>query len=92
MTRTLARRRLVALGALLVCLYVAGRLSLALIHRVEGFDPAADPLAADCDDCGVTVVLDGDGYFLGSIALYVVIAVCVWLALRRAGWLGRQEG
>jgi len=62
----------------------------ALVYRVEGFDLATDPLNAGCDDCDLTVVLDGIGYFLGGLGLYLVIAVSVWLALRRSGWLGRQ--
>ncbi len=86
----LARRRLVALGVFLVGLYVAWRLSLAFVYRVEDLDPATDPLNSDCDDCGLTVVLDKIGYFLGGLSLYLVIAVFVWLALRRWGWLGRQ--
>lgn len=85
-----AGRRLVALGVFLVGLYVAWRMSLALVYRVEGFDPATDPLAADCDDCEVTVVLDGIGYFLGGLGLYLVVSLSVWLALRRSGWLGRS--
>lgn len=86
----LARRRFVALGVFLVGLYVAWQLALALAYRVEDFDPATDPLDADCDQCGLTVVLDGIGYFLGGLGLYLVIAVSVWLALRRSGWLGRK--
>ena len=44
--RTLRRRRLIALVAFLIGLYAAWRLSLALVYRVEDFDPRADPLDA----------------------------------------------
>ncbi len=71
----------------MVGLYVAWKLSLALVYRGEGYDPVTDPSDAECDDCPLVVVLDGIGYFLGSLLACLVIAVLVWFALRRSGWL-----
>ncbi len=87
---SLARRRLIALVAFVIGLYAAWRLSLALVYRVENFEPNTDPMSTDCDQCGLTVILDAIGYFLGGTCVYLVIALIAWLALRRAGWLGRR--
>ncbi len=70
----------------MVGLYAALKLSLALVYR-GWYDPVTDPSDAECDDCPLVVVLDGIGYFLGSLLACLVIAVLVWFALRRSGWL-----
>lgn len=74
-----ARRLLVAVGIAALGLGMTAVAAVRIIHRAEGYDPGA----TDCDDCGLTLVLDNVGWLAAAVAGYLGLLVLVWWALRR---------
>lgn len=72
-------RLLVGVGVLVLGLYVTIEVATRLIHRSEGYVPGE----ADCDDCGITLVLDNIGWLTAAVGGYLVLSLLLWWLLRR---------
>ena len=64
------RRPVLAAGAFLVGLYVTLQLTTEAIYGAENYQPGA----ADCDDCGITLLLDNIGWLVLVLLGYVALA------------------
>lgn len=69
-----------ALG-LVLGMAVVVRATAEVIYRRAGYEPGV----ADCDDCGITILLDGLGWFGAAIIGYLLVAWLVWRRSRRRG-------
>jgi hypothetical protein len=52
-----------------------------LVYDAEGYEAGA----ADCDDCGLTLLLDNIGWLALAMGAHLLLACLALLALRRAG-------
>ncbi len=74
-------RPLLGFLALGIGLYLVVRLTAAAIYRAEGISLEDE----DCDDCGVTALLDNLGWLRAAVALYALLAgLLLWFASGRA--------
>lgn len=74
-----AWRRLLGVGAAALGFYLTVTIAIRLIHRAEGYDPGA----TDCDDCGITLVLDNIGWLAAVVFGYLGLLLLGWWLLRR---------
>ena len=72
------RRPVLATGAFLVGLYLTFRLTAAAVYAAEDYEAGA----ADCDDCGITLLLDNIGWLVLALLSYFVLAGAVMWWLR----------
>lgn len=79
-------RRLLGVGVVALGLWLTVVGSVRLIHRAEGYRPGD----ADCDDCGLTLVLDNLGWLVAAVGGYVVLVALLWWIPRRSG--SRRSG
>lgn len=77
------RAWLCALG-LVVGMALVVRATAEVIYRRAGYEPGL----ADCDDCGITILLDGLGWFAAAVVGYLLVAWWVWRRTRRRGNAG----
>ena len=54
-------------------------------YASQGFDPGRE--YENCDDCGLTTLLDGLPYLLGVLAAYVVLVAVAYVLIKRRGGL-----
>lgn len=73
-------RPLLGLAVFLAGLYATVQLTVGRIHDAEGYVPGE----TDCDDCGLTLVLDHLGWLGLTVGCYLLLALAAWVALRRA--------
>ena len=76
--RPRAWQRWLGFGTAGLGLYLTVTLAVRLIHRSEGYAPGD----ADCDDCGVTLVLDNIGWLAAAIAGYLGLVLLLWWLFR----------
>lgn len=67
----------------------AWQVAEAVTYAAQDFDPDADALDADCDDCDLTTLLEGLPYLVGILAAYLVLVVLAFVLLKRTGWFTR---
>ena len=66
-------------AAVLLGFYLTLKITASLIYRSEGYNPGD----ADCDDCGITTLLDNIGWLAGAVGGYLLLLLVVWWALGR---------
>jgi hypothetical protein len=76
-----AWQRWLGVGAAILGLYLTVTTAIRLIHRAEGYAPGD----ADCDDCGVTLVLDNIGWLAAAVVSYLGLVLLAWWLLRGRG-------
>ena len=75
------RRPAVAAGAFVLGLYLTLRLTAEAIYAAEDYEPGA----AECDDCGITLLLDNIGWLGLALLAYLALAGLVaWRLKARA--------
>lgn len=52
-------------------------------YASQGFDPSRE--YENCDDCGITTLLDGLPYLIGVLAAYVLLVAVAFLVIERRG-------
>jgi hypothetical protein len=77
------RHALAVLAAFAVGLYATWRVANWLAWRQAGLDRDTTVGSADCDDCGLTVLLDQIGFVLACFAVYFVVVGTAWFVWRR---------
>lgn len=78
-----SKQALACLTAFGVGLYVTWRVANWLAWRQAGLDRDATVMSADCDDCGISVLLDQVGYALACFAAYFLLAGTAWFVWQR---------
>lgn len=78
--RQWAMWRLLVAALFLAGLFVTFKVAAYLIYEAEGYEAGA----ADCDDCGLTLLLDNIGWLALAIAAYFLMAFLAWTSVRRA--------
>ena len=78
-----SRRALAVMAAFVVGLYATWRIAKALAWRQSGLDRDTTVGSADCDDCGLTVLLDQIGLVLACFAVFLLVVGTAWLLWRR---------
>jgi hypothetical protein len=74
-------RVLVGGGVAALGLFATVAVATRGIYHAEGYDPGD----ADCDDCGITLVLDNLGWLAAAVGGYLVLLLLAsWLLRRRA--------
>lgn len=74
-------RGLLALGAFVAGLVVTWWLTVRVVHGLEGYVPGE----ADCDDCGLTLLLDNVGWLALALVAYLAVAALVWRRFSSSG-------
>jgi hypothetical protein len=74
-------RPLVGSAVFLAGLYLTFQGATRLIYDAEGYEAGAK----DCDDCGLTLLLDNIGWLALAIGAYLLLACLALLTLRRLG-------
>lgn len=74
-----AWRKLGAVVLLLVGLCATLWMTAQLIYQAEGYEPGA----AECDDCGVSLLLDNIGWLASAVVAYLSLALITRWTLRR---------
>lgn len=74
-----AWRKLLGVGAAALGFYLTVTMAVRVIHRAEGYDPGD----ADCDDCGLTLVLDNIGWLAAAVVGYLGVLLLAWWLLHR---------
>ena len=78
-----SKQALAYLAAFAVGLFVTWRVANWLAWRQAGLDRDASVGTADCDQCGLTVLLDQIGFVLACFAAYLLLAGTAWYVGRR---------
>lgn len=77
------KQHLAVLAAFVVGLYATWRVAIWLAWRQAGLDRAVAAGSADCDQCGLTVLLDQIGFVLGCFAVYFIVVGTISSVWRR---------
>lgn len=80
------RRALIAFVAVaLVGIVGAWEIAKRVAYASQDFNPAREEGQSDCDQCGLTALLDGLPYLLGTLAAYLVLVIAIFVAIKRRG-------
>lgn len=74
------RKALVGWALFLVGIYLTLRVTAQVIYEVEDYQPGS----ADCDQCGITILLDNIVVMAAAAVAYLSLAGLVARARRRA--------
>lgn len=73
----------------IVGLVPAFEVAVAVTYAVQDFDPETDGQHEDCDDCGITTLLEGLPYLVGILAAYLALTILAFVLFKKAGWFTR---